>query len=215
MISECINILSIYFLRYNGPNLVLKYNRNLNRLLNIAVDDPNSPYHALRDTAGNAIGVTACDVDGDGREEIYFLNTNDAYSGKYNTFVKQFYLKIVSPMYMAILMIKRNQLTGQATYTDKLFKFRNGRFEDLLSDELNIARGVANRMAGRSVACIDRKVDKMRLNFNFLLCSLLAFSMSISYSIVYVCSAGDGPLLGLRGQLRQGERRPPRALRNG
>lgn len=111
---------------YNGPNLVLKYDRTQNRLVNIAVDDSNSPYYALRDRAGNAIGVTACDVDGDGREEIYFLNTNNAYSGR-------------------------------ATYTDKLFKFRNGRFEDLLSDELNVRRGVANRMAGRSVACVDRK----------------------------------------------------------
>ncbi|XP_075895988.1 cartilage acidic protein 1a isoform X2 [Nelusetta ayraudi] len=111
---------------YRGPNLVLKYNRTENRLMNIAVDDSDSPFYALRDTAGNAIGVTACDVDGDGREEIYFLNTNNAYSGK-------------------------------ATYSDKLFKFRNGRFEDLLSDEVNVQRGVANRMAGRSVACVDRK----------------------------------------------------------
>lgn len=111
---------------YDGPNLVLKYNRTLNRLVNIAVDDSDSPYYALRDRAGNAIGVTACDVDGDGREEIYFLNTNNAYSGR-------------------------------ATYSDKLFKFRNGRFEDLLSDELNVRRGVANHMAGRSVACVDRK----------------------------------------------------------
>nr|XP_046262645.1 cartilage acidic protein 1a [Scatophagus argus]XP_046262652.1 cartilage acidic protein 1a [Scatophagus argus] len=111
---------------YNGPNLVLKYDRTQNRLVNIAIDDSNSPYYALRDKAGNAIGVTACDVDGDGREEIYFLNTNNAYSGR-------------------------------ATYSDKLFKFRNGRFEDLLSDEINVRRGVANRMAGRSVACVDRK----------------------------------------------------------
>ncbi|XP_067439210.1 cartilage acidic protein 1a [Thunnus thynnus] len=111
---------------YDGPNLVLKYDRVQNRMVNIAIDDSNSPYYALRDRAGNAIGVTACDVDGDGREEIYFLNTNNAYSGR-------------------------------ATYSDKLFKFRNGRFEDLLSDELNVRRGVANRMAGRSVACIDRK----------------------------------------------------------
>jgi len=69
-------------LRFNGPNLVLKYNRTQNRLVNIAIDDSNSPYYALRDRTGNAIGVTACDVDGDGREEIYFLNTNNAYSGK-------------------------------------------------------------------------------------------------------------------------------------
>ncbi|KAM9769332.1 cartilage acidic protein 1a [Menidia menidia] len=111
---------------YNGPNLVLKYDRTLNKLVNIAIDDSNSPYYALRDRGGNAIGVTACDVDGDGREEIYFLNTNNAYSGR-------------------------------ATYADKLFKFRNGRYEDLLGDELNIRRKVANNMAGRSVACVDRK----------------------------------------------------------
>ncbi|KAI1887030.1 hypothetical protein AGOR_G00201840 [Albula goreensis] len=89
---------------YNGPNLVLKYDKNQKKLVNIAVDDRSSPYYALRDREGNAIGVTACDIDGDGREEIYFLNTNNAYSGR-------------------------------ATYSDKLFKFRNGRFEDLLSDE--------------------------------------------------------------------------------
>ncbi|XP_051559417.1 cartilage acidic protein 1-like isoform X2 [Myxocyprinus asiaticus] len=111
---------------YNGPNLVLKYDRTQNKLMNIAVDDRSSPYYTLRDLQGNAIGVTACDVDGDGREEVYFLNTNNAYS-------------------------------GQATYADKLFKFRNGRFEDLLSDDINVRRGVANRMAGRSVACVDRK----------------------------------------------------------
>uniref|UniRef100_A0AAR2LAN0 ASPIC/UnbV domain-containing protein n=1 Tax=Pygocentrus nattereri TaxID=42514 RepID=A0AAR2LAN0_PYGNA len=111
---------------YNGPNLVLKYDRSQKRLVNIAVDDRSSPYYHLRDPEGNAIGVTACDVDGDGREEIYFLNTNNAFS-------------------------------GQATYSDKLFKFRNGRFEDLLSDDINVQRRVASRMAGRSVACVDRK----------------------------------------------------------
>lgn len=47
---------------------------------------------------------------------------------------------------------------GRATYSDKLFKFRNGRFEDLLNDDINEHRDVANRMAGRSVACVDRKV---------------------------------------------------------
>ncbi|TRY86057.1 hypothetical protein DNTS_030160 [Danionella cerebrum] len=111
---------------YNGPNLVLQYNSTLKRLENIAVADQSSPFFSLRDEKGNAIGVTACDLDGDGREEIYFLNTNNAFSGR-------------------------------ATYADKLFKFRNGRFEDLLSDVINIRREVANHMAGRSVACIDRK----------------------------------------------------------
>lgn len=80
---SCVScLLHMYSLRYNGPNLVLKYDRTQNRLVNIAVDDRNSPYYALRDKPGNAIGVAACDVDGDGREEIYFLNTNNAYSGR-------------------------------------------------------------------------------------------------------------------------------------
>ncbi|ERE79663.1 cartilage acidic protein 1 isoform 2 [Cricetulus griseus] len=114
-------------MRYNGPNLVLKYNRAQKRLVNIAVDERSSPYYALRDRQGNAIGVTACDIDGDGREEIYFLNTNNAFS-------------------------------GVATYTDKLFKFRNNRWEDVLSDDVNVARGVASLFAGRSVACVDRTV---------------------------------------------------------
>lgn len=47
---------------------------------------------------------------------------------------------------------------GRATYADKLFKFRNGRYVDILNDEINEQRDVVNRMAGRSVACVDRKV---------------------------------------------------------
>ncbi|XP_077586241.1 cartilage acidic protein 1 isoform X1 [Stigmatopora nigra] len=118
--------LEVFVAGYNGPNLVLKYDKLRKRLVNIAVDNRNSPFYALRDRQGNAIGVTACDIDGDGREEIYVLNSNNAFSGR-------------------------------ATYTDKLFKFRNGRFEDLLNDDINEHRDVANRMAGRSVACVDRK----------------------------------------------------------
>ncbi|XP_048406764.2 cartilage acidic protein 1 isoform X2 [Stegostoma tigrinum] len=118
--------LEIVVAGYNGPNLVLKYDRTTKRLQNIAVDEHSSPYYSLRDRQGNAIGVAACDIDGDGQEEIYFLNTNNAFS-------------------------------GMSTYTDKLFKFRNGRWEDILSDEINVHRGVANRFAGRSVACVDRK----------------------------------------------------------
>lgn len=63
---------------------MLKYIKEKGRLVNIAVDERSSPYYPLRDRQGNAIGVTACDIDGDGREEIYFLNTNNAFSGKKN-----------------------------------------------------------------------------------------------------------------------------------
>ena len=70
--------------------------------------------------------ILACDVDGDGREEIYFLNTN-TYSGSSDT--------------------------GDL---DKLFRFNDeiGQFEDILSKDYNI--GVLRNLAGRSVACIDR-----------------------------------------------------------
>lgn len=61
---------------------MLRYDKARGRLVNVAEDEPNSPYYALRDRQGNAIGVTACDIDGDGREEIYFLNTNNAFSGE-------------------------------------------------------------------------------------------------------------------------------------
>lgn len=71
---------------YNGPNLVLKYDKEKKRLVNIAVDNQSSPFYALRDRQGNAIGVTACDIDGDGREEIYVLNTNNAFSGTIHSF---------------------------------------------------------------------------------------------------------------------------------
>lgn len=74
-------MLYFFLFSYNGPNLVLKYDKFKKRLLNIAVDNRSSPYYALRDRHGNAIGVTACDIDGDGREEIYVLNTNNAFSG--------------------------------------------------------------------------------------------------------------------------------------
>lgn len=61
---------------------MLKYDKAQGRLVNVAEDERGSPYYALRDRQGNAIGVTACDIDGDGREEIYFLNTNNAFSGE-------------------------------------------------------------------------------------------------------------------------------------
>ncbi|KAJ8789368.1 hypothetical protein J1605_021895 [Eschrichtius robustus] len=263
---------SVHLLRYNGPNLVLKYDRAQKRLVNIAVDERSSPYYALRDRQGNAIGVTACDIDGDGREEIYFLNTNNAFSGTQDLlqllpgghpsdflrWLLQLLLGLAlsssarvtwpglgalkpavpsseapqasegddkaatasgTAMRMAVsgssaapvgrppkpqqlcadpscgssaqapphrhlrdswicLPLCRErafpssgrglcaagrersadrEIPGVATYTDKLFKFRDNRWEDILSDEVNVARGVASLFAGRSVACVDRR----------------------------------------------------------
>lgn len=64
---------------FSAPNLVLKYDRIMNMFYNIAVRD--SPYEPLMDSLGAALGVCCCDIDGDGREEIFFVNTNNAYAG--------------------------------------------------------------------------------------------------------------------------------------
>ena len=64
---------------YDGPNMVLKYDPATKSLVNIA--SPGTPFELLMDRPGAAIGVCACDIDGDGKEEIYFLNTNQAYAG--------------------------------------------------------------------------------------------------------------------------------------
>lgn len=107
---------------FSGPNYVLKYNKESKSMDNIATE--HTSFENLMDEEGQAIGVCACDIDGDGKEEIYILNTNQAYS-------------------------------GVSAYSDKLFKWRNGRYEDLFLDEVNINLPAKN-FAGRSVACIDR-----------------------------------------------------------
>lgn len=107
---------------FDGPNFVLSYDFKTKRLKNIAVR--YSPYASLMDERGQAVGVCACDIDGDGREEIYVLNTNDAFA-------------------------------GLSSYSDKLFKWRNGTYVDLYSDPVNW-NITAMYYAGRSVACVDR-----------------------------------------------------------
>jgi hypothetical protein len=57
---------------FNGPNLVLKYNGE--GFVNIADE-------TLADVGRRAIAVAAGDMDGDGREEIYVLNT-DTFAGR-------------------------------------------------------------------------------------------------------------------------------------
>ncbi|RUS85936.1 hypothetical protein EGW08_006339 [Elysia chlorotica] len=106
---------------FSGANLVLQYDVRTRRYRNIAEED--SRFAALKDPQGAAIGVCACDIDGDGLEEIYFLNTNNRYSGP----------KLVR---------------------DRLFKWRNNRYEDLFSDNINA--NVSSMYSGRSVACVDR-----------------------------------------------------------
>jgi len=57
---------------FGSENLALTYRDN--KLKNIAVDEK------FTDKRSFTIGVAACDIDSDGYEEIYFLNT-DTYSG--------------------------------------------------------------------------------------------------------------------------------------
>ena len=56
---------------YGAPNEVLDWKNG--RIVNVAPDE-------IRDAGRRAIGVAACDVSGDGREELYFLNV-DRFGG--------------------------------------------------------------------------------------------------------------------------------------
>ena len=107
---------------FAGGNFVVKYNKSAHYLENIA--KKHTPFENLIDSKRQTIGVCACDIDGDGREEIYILNTNSAYSGR-------------------------------STYSDKFFEWRNGRYEDIFLDDVNVNLP-AKKYAGKSVACLDR-----------------------------------------------------------
>jgi len=58
---------------FGSENLALSYKNN--KLINIVNDTK------FTDRRSFTIGVAACDIDADGYEEIYFLNT-DTYSGE-------------------------------------------------------------------------------------------------------------------------------------
>eukprot|EP00929_Paragymnodinium_shiwhaense_P032533 TRINITY_DN18016_c0_g1_i1.p1 TRINITY_DN18016_c0_g1~~TRINITY_DN18016_c0_g1_i1.p1 ORF type:complete len:717 (+),score=116.87 TRINITY_DN18016_c0_g1_i1:247-2151(+) len=60
---------------YRYPNLAWKWDADAGKFSDVARGHP-----ALQDASLKAIGLAACDVDGDGYEELYILNT-DQYSG--------------------------------------------------------------------------------------------------------------------------------------
>jgi len=88
----------------------------------------NIAASTVPDVRRKTLGVAACDIDGDGREEIYLLNL-DAYMGD----------------------------GGSSAARDQILSKRPGQaiFGDLLSDEKN--GQVLNQASGRSVGCIDRR----------------------------------------------------------
>ncbi len=98
---------------YRTNNLILKWNGEA--LVDIA--DP-----LLADPTGCAVAAAAADVDGDGREEIYVLNSDRA--------------------------------SGPKEMSDRLFACFGKHWLDLLAQPENA--GMANRVAGRSVAALDR-----------------------------------------------------------
>jgi len=64
---------------YRAPNLALKWDKAAAAFVDLASDNV-----VLQDAQKAAIGVSACDVDADGYEELYVLNT-DRYSGETRT----------------------------------------------------------------------------------------------------------------------------------
>ncbi|KAI8492184.1 hypothetical protein Bbelb_300810 [Branchiostoma belcheri] len=104
--------MEIFVVSYGGPNLVLKWNPETRRYENIAVDNPESPYYFLRDPEGNGISVTACDIDGDGWEEIYIVNTQS-----------------------------NSVEDSDLAQADRLYHFHQGRYRDVLREEYNLGLG--------------------------------------------------------------------------
>lgn len=64
---------------YGSANLAFQWDAAAGNFKDVA-----SGNTVLQDATGQAIGVAACDVDGDGYEELYILNT-DSYSGNTQT----------------------------------------------------------------------------------------------------------------------------------
>ena len=62
---------------FGYPNIALEFTGT--RLSDVM--SGNLAGGLFSDAERKTIGVSACDVDGDGREEVYFLNT-DSYSGE-------------------------------------------------------------------------------------------------------------------------------------
>lgn len=59
------------------------------------------------------------------------------------------------------------------------------------------------------------RVARLLASIERLIAYFISISSFVAFSDHWACSAGNRPLLCLRGQLRQGKYRPPRAPRNG
>ena len=87
----------------NGyANLVYSWNSNTNSFDEVAAT------YGLTDASSKAIGVAACDVDGDGREEIYVLNT-EQYSGSTSTSDRLFSSTSSSTTFTDLFQLSQNQ----------------------------------------------------------------------------------------------------------
>jgi hypothetical protein len=64
---------------FGAANQAQKWNADMGKFQDVALGNS-----VLQDSSGRAIGVAACDIDGDGYEELYILNT-DSYSGQTQT----------------------------------------------------------------------------------------------------------------------------------
>lgn len=106
----------IFVAGFGFRNLVLKWN---------GTNFVDTAESVLADKQRQAIGLAACDLDGDGYEEIYILNT-DTFGGA-----------------------KR--------FGDRLLDYADSEWTDLFMVPVN--QHTANLVAGRSVACVDRKGD--------------------------------------------------------
>ena len=91
---------------YGVNNQLFKYDPSTSKLVDVALS------FGIQDEARKAIGVAACDTDGDGVEEIYVLNT-DQYSGVTAT-SDRLYRKEDSGMFSDLFELEKNK--NEANY---------------------------------------------------------------------------------------------------
>ncbi|KAL3874955.1 hypothetical protein ACJMK2_037903 [Sinanodonta woodiana] len=101
----------VFVAEFEGPNRILKYNKESGYYFNIAEED--TPFESLKVEADKTLSVCACDIDGDGIEEIYLHNSNQI-QGPSNTVWPDRLFKWHNATYINILALPHNQAVTPA-----------------------------------------------------------------------------------------------------
>ena len=141
---------------FGYPNLALTYDNG--KLINIA------NQNVFSDEFRKTIGVAACDVDKDGYEEIYFLNT-DTYSGtkKYSDRL----IDLDGNKFLDMFEIEKNK--EKALFTINAIKNRSDKYQvNVVSTMLGRAKNHPNKTKdmGGAIKVFDDWLKKYKRKKN-------------------------------------------------